>query len=190
MNNITFEKILKDCLSKIDDTIAKHNGVLNTMHKRLQFEKWFQIELYASLLNEFNNSMVKVEIEYELKSKSSKRGQTIDIAILEDGKELIGLELKIITTNYVVQDFDNKTKRVTEIVQDFIHDLTKTKEFKYSYSLALVFPFPSDTKHRNYSDFKKQEQKMREVGELSSWQSISKNNFISKYYLLFKENKI
>ena len=49
LTNDCFEKLLKQCLTEIDNNIIVHVGVLSAMHKRLQFEKWFQIELFKQL---------------------------------------------------------------------------------------------------------------------------------------------
>lgn len=183
-----FLKVLKQCLEEIDDNIKSHLGVLWTMYEKLQFEKWFQIELFKHLKEKLNEYDVEIYIEYELSQKSSKRGQTIDITIIQSGKEFIGLELKIAPTNYDIVGFSRKTKRITDIVDDFISDLDKTTGFDYSLSLALIFPFPKDKQHRNYKDFKKQELKMIEKGNLTIWEGIQMEDFITRYYLLSKVN--
>jgi hypothetical protein len=188
LTNEHFLKVLKQCLEEIDDNIKSHLGVLLTMYKKLQFEKWFQIELFKHLAEKLNEYDVEIHIEYELSQKSSKRGQTIDITIIQSGKEFIGLELKIAPTNYDIVGFSKKTKRITDIVDDFISDLDKTTGFDYSLSLALIFPFPKDKKHRNYEDFKKQELRMIEKGSLTIWEGIQMEDFITRYFLLSKVN--
>jgi hypothetical protein len=188
LTNEHFLKVLKQCLEEIDDNIKSHLGVLWTMYEKLQFEKWFHIELFKHLKEKLNEYDVEIYIEYELSQKSSKRGQTIDITIIQSGKEFIGLELKIAPTNYDIVGFSKKTKRITDIVDDFISDLDKTTGFDYSLSLALIFPFPKDKKHRNYKDFKKQELKMIEKGNLTIWEGIQMEDFIARYYLLSKVN--
>ena len=49
LTNEQFEKALKKSLEEIDKIIPSHFGVLLTMYKRLQFEKWLQIELFNQL---------------------------------------------------------------------------------------------------------------------------------------------
>jgi hypothetical protein len=45
-----FEKVLKKSLKVIDKNISSHIGVQLTISKRLQFEKWLQIEVLNQLL--------------------------------------------------------------------------------------------------------------------------------------------
>jgi hypothetical protein len=188
LTNNHFEEVLKQCLEEIDFNIKSHFGVLLTMYKRLQFEKWFQIELFKHLAEKLKNYDVEIHIEYELSQKTSKRGQTIDLTIIQGEKEFIGLELKIAPTNYDITGFSKKTKRITDIIDDFVSDIDKTIGFNYSYSLAMIFPFPTNKKHRNYEDFKKQELRMIEKGNLTIWEGIQMEDFIARYYLLSKLN--
>jgi hypothetical protein len=181
-----FEKVLKASLKEIDIIMSSHIGVLLTMYKRLQFEKWFQIELFKQLSTLLKDYDVKVDIEYELRGKRSKRGHSIDLVILDGTNEFIGLEIKIIPTNYPIVGFSGKTKRITNIIDDFISDLDKTTDFVHSYSLALIFPFPNDINHRNFTDFKKQESRMIEKGNLTIWEGLQMEDFIARYYLLGK----
>lgn len=188
---IDFEKSLLKSIKNVNNIILNHEGVLNTMKKKLQFEKWYQIELYKELLINLNEYDIQIQLEYELKSKLSKRGLTIDLALICNDIEKIGLELKIIPTNYNIDGFDNKAKRITNIIADFVYDIEKTIDFEYSYSLAMIFPFPLDKSHRNYSDFEKQEFRMKNTSniEVSILDEISIENFINRYYLLKKNNK-
>jgi hypothetical protein len=181
-----FETALKKSLEEIDKTIPSHFGVLLTMYKRLQFEKWLQIELFNQLAIQLKDYDVEVHIEYELSQKTSKRGQSIDIVVLDGTKEIIGLEMKIAPTNYPIVGFSRKAKRITNVIDDFIYDLDKTTDFDHSYSLALIFPFPTDKNHRNFTDFKKQESRMSEKGKLTIWDGIKMEDFITRYYLLSK----
>lgn len=189
LTNQRFEEVLKPCLENIDLDIKSHFGVLLTMYKRLQFEKWFQIELFKQLAEQLKKYDVEIHIEYELSQKKSKRGQTIDITIIQGGKEFIGLELKIAPTNYDITGFSKKTKRITDIIDEFMSDLDKTYCFNHSYSLALIFPFPTNQKHRNYEDFKKQELRMNEKGNLTIMNGLNTGDFVSRYYLLSRVNK-
>lgn len=188
LTNEHFLKVLKQCLEEIDGNIKCHLGVLLAMYKKLQFEKWYQIELFKHLVEKLKDYDVEIHIEYELSQKKWKRGQTIDIALIEDGKEFIGLELKIATTNYDIIGFSKKTKRITDIIGNFITDLDKTAGFDHSLSLALIFPFPTNKKHRNYKDFKKQELRMIEKCNLTIWEGIQMEDFNARYYLLSKLN--
>ncbi|MEY3501266.1 MAG: hypothetical protein RL308_2939 [Bacteroidota bacterium] len=186
LTNEHFLKVLKECLEEIDKNIKSNLGVLLTMYKKLQFEKWFQIELFKHLAEKLKDYDVEIHIEYELSQKTSKRGQSIDITIIQSGKEFIGLELKIAPTNYDITGFSKKTKRITDIIDDFISDLDKTTGFVHSLSLALIFPFPTNKIHRNYEDFKKQELRMIEKGNLTIWEGLQMEDFIARYYLLAK----
>lgn len=186
LTNEQFEKALKKSLEEIDRIIPSHFGVLLTMYKRLQFEKWLQIELFNQLAIQLKDFDVEVHIEYELSQKASKRGQSIDIVVLDGTKEFIGLEMKIAPTNYPIVGFSRKTKRITNVIDDFITDLDKTTDFDHSYSLALIFPFPNDINHRNFTDFKKQESRMSQKGKLTIWDGIKMEDFIARYYLLSK----
>jgi hypothetical protein len=184
-----FEKVLNNCLAEIDYNIKSHLGVLLTISKRLQFEKWLQIELLKHLTDKLKDYDVEIHTEYELNQKTSKRGQTIDIVIIQDEIEYIGLELKIAPTNYPILGFAKKTKRIKNNIEDFINDLDKTTDCIYSYSLALIFPFPKSNSHRNYNDFKKQELRMRKKSKLTIWKGLNMDDFITRYYLLSKVNK-
>ncbi len=54
---IDFEKSLLKSIKNVNNIILNHEGVLNTMKKKLQFEKWYQIELYKeSLLSDKNRN--------------------------------------------------------------------------------------------------------------------------------------
>lgn len=189
LTSVHFEKVLKKCLSEIDYNIKSHLGVLANIYHRLHFEKWLQIELIKYLVEQLKDYDVEIHIEYELNQKTSKRGQTIDIVIIQDGIQFIGLELKIASTNYSILGFAKKTKRITNIINDFISDLDKTTDFDYSYSLALIYPFPKSKDHRNYDDFKKQELRMRKKSKLAMWEGLIMDDFITRYYLLSKVNK-
>ena len=189
LTNEHFEEVLKRCLVEIDYNIKTHSGVLLTIYKRLQFEKWFQIELFKHLVDQLKVYNTDIHIEYELSQKTSKRGKTIDIVIVQDGNEYIGLELKIVPTNYPIFGFAKKSKKITNIIDDFISDLDKTSEFNYSYSLALIFPFPKVLDHRNHEDFKKQESKMKDKSRLTVWKGLTMENFNARYYLLSRCNR-
>lgn len=184
-----FEMVLKKCLVEIDYDIKSHLGVLLTIYNRLQFEKWLQIELVKHMVFKLKDFDVEIHTEYEISQKTSKRGQTIDIVIIQGGIEFIGLELKIAPTNYSILGFATKTKRIKNTIDDFISDLDKTTVFNYSYSLALIFPFPKNKDHRNYVDFKKQESRMIAKSKLTVWEGLKMDDFITCYYLLSKENK-
>ena len=183
-----FDQILKSSLSKIDEKMTLNQGVLRAMQQKLQFEKWFQVELFNQLSFELNKYSDNIHLEYEMKGKTGKRGKSIDIVITQNDIEFFALELKLIPTNYNVKGFAKKGKRTPEIVNDFISDIYKTCSFYHSYSLALIYPFPIDQEHRNYSDFLKQETRMRAVGELKFWNSLIDDNFVSRYYLIYKKN--
>jgi hypothetical protein len=189
LTNDCFEKLLKQCLTEIDNNIIVHVGVLSAMHKRLQFEKWLQIELFKQLKEKLKNYRdLEILIEAESDQKTNKRGKSIDVVILQESQKFIGLELKIIPTNYLKNPFEKKSKKISNIVNDFIFDLDKTSSFIYSYSLAFIFPFPINLENRNFKDFKRQETRMEEKGTLAIWDGLQMNDFITRYYLLSKKN--
>jgi hypothetical protein len=189
LTNDLFEKVLKECLTEIDCNIKSHLGVLIVIYKRLQFEKWLQIELLKYMADKLKDFDLEIHTEYELSQKTSKRGQTIDFVIIQDGIEFVGLELKIAPTNYPILGFSKKTKRIKNNIEDFINDLDKTTDCIYSYSLALIYPFPKNNSHRNYNDFKKQELRMRKKSKLTIWEGLKMDDFITRYYLLSEVNK-
>ena len=132
---------------------------------------------------------VNIFQEYELSNKLSKKGKTIDLAIIKNTEKFIGLELKIIPTNYPIENFTQKSKKITNMVNEFIVDLSKSKnEFKHSISLAFISPFPKDLNNRNYRDFEKQESKMKLVGKLEKWDCFISDNFNCYFYMLHMEN--
>lgn len=190
LNQIVFDNILKVCINSINKDIINHTGIINAMKKKLQFEKWYQIELYKRLINNFQDYAVDVYLEYELSGKESKRGSSIDLVIKKNSEDFIGLELKIIATNYKIDGFEEKTKSVTDVINSFVSDIDKTKDFKFSYSLAMIYPFPISQNHRNHEDFKKQENRMLkdEKMKLQIIEEVSFENFISKFYLISKIN--
>lgn len=183
-----FESILKESLKEIDKTILSHKGVLSTMRRRHKFEKWFQMELLKHLLERIKDSKIETISEYEISGKTSKHTKTIDIVLKNDSVEFIGLELKVIPTNYSVPNFKESTKAITDSINGFINDIDKSKMFKNSYSLAFIFPFPIDTNNRNYEDFKKQTNRMEEKCNVSFWSGPETADFKSFYYLLHKKN--
>lgn len=184
-----FEKVLKKCLVEIDYNIKSHLGVLLAIQDRLQFEKWLQIELVKYLADKVKDFDVEIYFEYDLDQKTSKRGQTIDIVIFQDGIKFIGLEVKNASTNYRIINDAKKTKINTNIINAFISDLDKTADFDYSYSLALISTFTISKDHRNYDDFKKQELLMRKKSKLTIFKGLKMDDFITRYYLLCKVNK-
>ncbi|MFV8366123.1 hypothetical protein [Flavobacterium sp. XS1P27] len=184
-----FEIIIKESLKEISEIIKNHKGVLYTISNRLSFEKWFQLELLKLLIEKTIDFEVHIFQEYELSSKLGKKGKTIDLAIIKNDDKFIGLELKIIPTSYPIENINQKSKKISDLVKDFIDDLSKTKnEFKHSISLAFIAPFPKDLNNRNYRDFEKQESKMKSVGELEKWDCFISDNFNCYFYMLRTEN--
>ena len=92
-----FETLIDKCLNDICNHMKVHIGVLRSMKYKSKFEKWFQVELLARLIEkvEYNYDAV-VHIEAEVSNKVSKKGEAIDLAIKRGDAKLTGIELKII----------------------------------------------------------------------------------------------
>lgn len=184
--------LIKKCLDTVTLSMIDHEGIEFIMKSRLKFEKWFQVELLKQLLiatKEFKN--IQLKNEYPASVKSSKKGETIDLALLSNSEKYAGIELKIVPTNYDVEGFSKSTKAITDSINEMINDLSKpiNDGYEQAYSIGLIFPFPKDPNHRNNSkDFAKQEDKLRSAGELHIYPCRISSTFDAKYYILFKRN--
>ena len=149
-------------LEQIIHSIKQHAGVQTVVAERKSFEKWLQIELTKFLCSSLTKSSVKCE--QEIGSKTSKKGETVDIMIFdEESQPRAILELKIITTNYKVPEVKEKCRRISDLITSFIYDFERAfvEIASETYSIGLAFPFPSDPNHRNnVKDFPKQRAKV------------------------------
>ena len=77
--------ILNEALVNVSYTMKNHLGVDFIMKSRLKFEKWLQVELLKELLIKTRNHKdLKIFNEYPVSTKISKKGETIDLVILEN----------------------------------------------------------------------------------------------------------
>ena len=188
MTGEKFAELLHDSLEAVTEKMRAHNGVYRTMRSKLKFERWFQIELLNALINSceiFDDCIVFSEKEVDF--KTSKKGKCIDLVIMKNNKKFIGIELKIIPTNYALEGFANKTKAITSSVDEFISDLDKPTDdgYEISYSISLIFPFNQNPNHRNNKlDFPKQLEKMQKKGVLNCLECNCNDDFISRFYIL------
>jgi len=188
MSKESLINILNNALGNVTNTMRGHIGIEFIMRARLKFEKWFQVELLKELLIITNsNNNLQIKNEYPVSTKISKKGETIDLVILDNSLKLASIELKIVPTNYDSLGFIKSTKAITDTIEEMIYDLGKgvNDNYIHSFSIGLIFPFPLATLHRNNSkDFRKQENKLKMAGELYTLNCILSNNFNSKYYIL------
>jgi hypothetical protein len=177
--------IINASLLKVTSTMQGHLGVDFIMKSRLKFEKWFQVELLKELLIiTRNHKDLKIFNEYPVSTKISKKGETIDLVILENSLKYAAIELKIVPTNYDSIGFTKSTKNITDTIEEMISDLNKgiNDKYVYSFSIGFMFPFPLDPNHRNNTkDFIKQENKLRSVGKFYSIDSQLSNTFNSRF---------
>lgn len=187
-NQYNINNILQSALKNIHQIMLTHQGVDFVIKSRLKFEKWFQIELLRELLiltKKFPG--IELRNEYPISQKNSKKGETIDLVILNNKNKYIGIELKIIPTNYESDGFKKSTKAITDSINEMISDLNKPlkDDFPNSISIAFVFPFPLKKDHRNNSiDFQRQIKKLENAGHLKIIDSNSNSNYNSKFILL------
>lgn len=183
--------IINKALINVSYTMKDHLGVEFIMKSRLKFEKWFQVELLKEFLAIINaHKDLTIKNEYPVSTKISKKGETIDLVILENSTKLAAIELKIVPTNYDAVGFIKSTKAITDTIEEMISDLKKgvNDNYKYSFSIGFIFPFPIDPNHRNNTkDFIKQENKLRAVGKLYTIDSQLSNTFNSRFYILTNE---
>jgi hypothetical protein len=181
-------KIIKDALLNVSKKMINHKGIDHVIKSKLQFEKWFQVELLSEfiILNK-KNPRLNIKIEYPVSIKESKKGKTIDLVILNNEEKFIAIELKIIPTNYDITGFKKTTKGITNKIDEMIQDLEKSKNdgYIYSFSIGLIFPFQSDANHRNNTkDFNKQLRKLEAAGKVIVLDTEISKSFISRYYIL------
>lgn len=183
--------IINASLLKVTSTMQGHLGVEFIMKSRLKFEKWLQVELLKELLIiTRNHKDLKIFNEYPVSSKISKKGETIDLVILNNSLKYASIELKIVPTNYDSIGFTKSTKPITDTIKEMISDLNKGINDKYvfSFSIGFIYPFPSDRNHRNNTtDFIKQENKLKSVGKLYTLDCQLSSTFNSRYYILSNE---
>jgi len=181
-------KIISKALQKVTSTMQGHLGVEFIMKSRLKFEKWFQVELLKEfLVLTKNQSNFKIKNEYAVSTKIAKKGETIDLVILNNSIKFAAIELKIVPTNYYSVGFAKSTKGITDTIDEMISDLAKTinDNYIYSFSIGFMYPFPIDSNHRNnIMDFIKQENKLRAVGKLYTIDCQLSTTFNSRYYIL------
>jgi hypothetical protein len=180
--------IINTSLLKVTSTMQGHLGVEFIMKSRLKFEKWLQVELLKELLiTTKNHKGLKIFNEYPVSTKISKKGETIDLVILENSLKFAAIELKIVPTNYDSIGFTKSTKAITDTIEEMISDLSKgiNDNYVYSFSVGFMFPFPLDPKHRNNTkDFIKQENKLKLAGDLSILDCPLSSLYNSRYYIL------
>lgn len=199
MNKSQILPIIQESLLSVTRKIEKTMGVLYCMQNRNKFEKWLQVEFLGELMrrtHEINSLDVKMEEEFG--QKQSKKGDTIDIAVLKDMHKFMGIELKVIPTNYHVDGFTHRgPKAITSGISAMITDLQKTAVdgYEVSVSIGFVFPFPSSSSHRNFNDFKRQKHKLSKAGNvIEKGHSFLINipkfkaEFQSFQYILWKDN--
>jgi len=168
--HIVYNSLLKS-LDEVVDIMKYNKGIQHVITERLSFEKWFQVELLNRLL--LNDDMNTYSIEDSKILNGTSKRQSIDLTV--NGK--IGIELKIITTNYEV---DNKIvkKRIKNISDNFyslISDFNRMSELENQFGISFIYPFPIDKKHKNYKDFEKQ------LNKINSKYYIKFTNYSSEY---------
>ena len=183
--------IINKALVNVSYTMKNHLGVDFIMKSRFKFEKWFQVELLKEFIVIIDTHIeLKIKNEYPVSTKISKKGETIDLVILENSTKLAAIELKIVPTNYAAVGFVKSTKAITDTIEEMISDLKKgvNDNYKYSFSIGFIFPFPIDPNHRNnIKDFIKQENKLKTVGKLYTIDCQLSSAFNSRYYILTNE---
>lgn len=183
--------IINKALVNVSYTMKNHLGVDFIMKSRLKFEKWFQVELLKEFIAIIDiHKELKIKNEYPVSTKISKKGETIDLVILENSTKLAAIELKIVPTNYAAVGFVKSTKAITDTIEEMISDLKKgvNDNYMYSFSIGFIFPFPIDPNHRNNTkDFIKQENNLRTVGKLYTIDCQLSSTFNSRYYILTNE---
>jgi hypothetical protein len=181
-------ELIRTALGRVSQRMIGHEGIDFIIKSRLKFEKWIQVELLKELViltREIQS--LKLENEYPVSTKNSKKGKTIDLVILSNSTKLAAIELKIIPTSYDCQGFKKSTKSMPESIKEMISDLNKSinDNFLHAFSIGFVFPLPLNPNHRNnLKDFVKQERLLRSAGDLLILDSELSNSFSSKYYIL------
>lgn len=180
--------ILNKSLINVSYTMKYHLGVDFIMKSRLKFEKWFQVELLKELLITISgHENLKIFNEYPVSKKKSKKGETIDLVIHENSFKTAAIELKIVPTNYDSIGFAKSTKAITDTIEEMISDLQKgiNDNYVFSFSIGFIYPFPKDPNHRNNAkDFKKQENKLKQAGNLYLLDCSLSSYYNSRYYIL------
>ena len=98
--------IINKALVNVSYTMKNHLGVDFIMKSRFKFEKWFQVELLKEFIVIIDTHIeLKIKNEYPVSTKISKKGETIDLVILENSTKLAAIELKIVPTNYAAVGF-------------------------------------------------------------------------------------
>lgn len=186
-NIAIFSDILKDCLNDISLHMREHIGIKHLITSKLSFEKWFQVELLARLVgNTQKYPDLSWHNEIAVSQKTGKKGDTIDIGLKILGQKYLGIELKVVPSNYQIDGFEVKTSPITDKINEVISDLNKCKEDGYpnQISIALVFPLPIDLNHRNHADFNKQVRKMGQHGNVEFLECDISRTYLMRFYLL------
>ena len=188
-----FKEIIFSTLESLIQKMNLNEGINLAISQRLTFEKWLQIELSGLLHAKLKGQTdVKVVLEAPTSGKTSKRGESLDIAILRRKEKLFSIELKIIATNYNVVGIDEKTKGITDKVDELIKDLNKAKKDGYNeyMSLAFLFPFPTQKNHRNnVIDFPKHIRKLEQYGDVQHFLFSSNKRFNVAFVSLYGKKK-
>jgi len=119
--------------------IDSETGLAHFVRSRLQFEGWLKVVLVTEISKIVDD--VEMHIEYPLDS-----GERIDIVI----SKVLGIELKIIATNFRDSCVCSKNKNITNQVDSLIGDLRKLAQLRTMFdgmqvaSFGLAFPVRQD----------------------------------------------
>jgi hypothetical protein len=186
---MNIKELIFSICGDLAEQMCQNAGINRAMSQRLSFEKWLQIELSCRLILKIESTKkMNVVLEDPFPTKKSKRGKSIDIAILEQGKKAFGIELKVIATNYEMEGVNSKTKGLTDKVHELISDFQKMKDAGYDefMSLAFMFPFPCQLEHRNnMKDFPKQIDRLRKEGETKRLTYCFNNKYKVEFVSLY-----
>ena len=171
----TLENLLKKSIENlINCKIRNSKGLYFFAKERAKFEGWFKVEI-CNVLAELGK---KIAIIPE-KGYNKNKNYRIDLEIKYG--ECIGLiELKTINTNYKYEGVTEKTKPITDNVDDVIKDINRLKEIIdpnteniSGYVIFIVFPLEEEN-----INWEKHLNKIKELAEIKLEQKFEFHNKI------------
>jgi hypothetical protein len=143
MDENQFKQALETILDDLKTKLENSKGIAVFVDNRAKFEGWLKVEIVDILCNKMNPKKITPEApdnNENITSEENKNYQHIDI-VFDDS----ALELKAVNTSYREESIENKTRPITDNVNQLVKDIKKLRELnrkdiKNKAILFVVFP--------------------------------------------------
>jgi hypothetical protein len=128
-----FESLAQLIFNNMVPKLERNNGLFIFAKERAKFEGWLKVELCESLSKYFSTIIPEKD--------------RIDVVF-----DNWAVELKTVNTSYKYENVSDKTRPITQNIQEVIEDIQKLKSKAYTNKAVLFVVFPVTHENRNWKE--------------------------------------